>query len=104
MAQIHYKNCTSDEVLLLRRFEPQIQRAATVRGVTQDISWEAYDLGGNAPPGIRYFRLFVVDRPDVDLGGDYGDAFLQKTSLDNFYAWITGGDSAAGVSTYEPVA
>lgn len=99
MAQIHYKNCTTAEVLMLGRFEPEIQRAATVRGLTQDISWEAYDLTGGpqVPPGFRFFRLFVVDRPEVDLGGDYGDSFLRKTSLDNFYEWITGGDGASGV-------
>lgn len=78
---VHYKNCTPEDILCLRRFESEIQKAMpTVLGLMMDACWEA-DASAKSQ---LYFRLFVLNQPEKTIV-EFGKAYLEKVSSDDFY-------------------
>ena len=88
MVTIHYRNCPPEILPLLNRLDPEIQRAASAHGLTDDVCWEHYTTRGDSRD-FRFVRLYAPARPDAELGGDYGEAFLRSVSPDEFYWWLT---------------
>jgi hypothetical protein len=86
--KIRYKNCPPEVLPVLHRLDPEIQKAAAAHGLSDDVWWESYipswDTGNH-----RFFRLYAPQRPEAEMGGDYGLAFLSSVDPDEFYWWIT---------------
>jgi hypothetical protein len=81
--EIHYKNCSTDDVHLLEKFEAEIRKAAARKGLTRDVCWEPYMAHGR-----QWFELYTDDEQQHFLGGDFGRAFLDRVSQEEFFDWL----------------
>ena len=69
----------------VKRFELEIQKAVALKSLVAPVCWEAYVVGTS-----RFFRLYIKNQPEVDVGGDYGESFLERVSPEEFYDWVAG--------------
>ena len=84
---VHYKNCTPEDVERLKNFEPEVRKVVEEKGVAGDVCW-AGDVFKGDTRDFRYFNLCSMTRPELYLATGYGEGFLRRVSREEFLDWL----------------
>ena len=85
---VHYQNCTPEDVECLKHFEPEVRKVVAEKGVAGDVCWEAQVVKGDTRD-FRFFNLHSIARPELYLATGYGQGFLRRVSREEFLDWLS---------------